>query len=139
MIPQPWRTWRPRPGRSSRARATRWPAAPDPLLLLDGPLRRCCEALGRFAAHPTYFHEVPHVAILPTEASKLKCNRQAVCCHGEASGKFANQSMLIFEATSRLTGEVVHVRAIIQRPKKDAWKFCEDWEQYVTERRASTI
>ena len=106
-----------------------WPAAPDPLLLLDGPLRRCCAALGRFAAHPTYFHEVPHVAILPTEASKLSKIVKQFAAMAKRPGNFAKQSMLIFEATSRLTGEVVHVRAIIERPKKDAWKFCVDWQR----------
>ena len=105
-----------------------WPAAPDPLLL-DGPLRRCCAALGRFAAHPTYFNEVPHVAILPTEASKLSKIVKQFAAMAKRPGNFAKQSMLIFEATSRLTGEVVHVRAIIERPKKDAWNFCVDWKR----------
>ena len=72
-----------------------WPAAPDPLLLLDGPMRRCSEALGRIAAHPAYFHEVPHVAILPTQASKLSKIVQQFAAMAKRPGNFAEQSMLI--------------------------------------------
>jgi hypothetical protein len=106
-----------------------WPAAPDPLLLLDGPMRRCSEALGRIAAHPAYFHEVPQVAILPAEVDKLKGITKTFAAMEKRPGNLANRSILIFQATSRLTGEVVHVRAIIERPKKDAWKFCVDWQK----------
>ena len=104
-----------------------WPAAPDPLLLLDGPLRRCCKALGRFAAHPTYFQEVPHVEILPAEVDKLKRVTKTFAAIVKCQGKFTDT--LVFETTSRVTGEVVHVRAIIERPEKDAYKFCKDWER----------
>ena len=41
-----------------------WPAASDPLLLLDGPLRGCSEVLGRVVVEPDYFHTVAHVKVL---------------------------------------------------------------------------
>ena len=119
-----------------------WPAAPDPLLLLDGPLRRCSEALGRVVVEPDYFHTVAHVKVLADEVRKLE--RAGVTTRFNANRMqvmgFYDSSVGVLKETEKLsivsgtltappTDADVHIRAILERPKRDALRFNVMWRR----------
>jgi hypothetical protein len=119
-----------------------WPAAPDPLLLLDGPLRRCSEVLGRVVVEPDYFHTVAHVKVLADEVRKLEradvtatfkylhVAVQSVVPY--ATGPVGSRVQLNLAAGVKagpLTGSEMHIRAIVERPKRNAVSFNVAWRR----------